>query len=202
MNKEKMTAKVADVLEAKEAVNSFLDEIEFTAGQHGQAVTEMQEQLAKQNEAFKMATDLSEAKMLKAQVSSTEEDMELVKQVSEAKVSAMYQELENKAEAFFAVHKEADAEFRELDKAMMANTGLGQLQEHMELMSGFANTLNNSFAGVRAILLDTKIVPMSEQNGRYKGKYHLGQRGLVTELNEFNYKVAGYVRDLRSAGKL
>jgi hypothetical protein len=201
MNKEKMTAKVAEVLEAQDIVESFLDEIELTAGQHKQAIVELEQEVAKHTEALGMADDLGQAGLIRKKIKDTEEQIELVKMVNENKVRAKYQELENKAEAFFAVHKEAQNDFTELEKVMIATTGLGQLRDNSELMTGFAYTLNNSFTGVRTILLDTKIVSLAEQNMMYRG-YHLGQRGLMTELSEFEHKVNPYIYQLKSAGKL
>lgn len=202
MNTEKMTKTITEVLDAKDAVDAFLDEIELTEAQHKQAIAELEQELAGHNEALGMAEDLGQAGLIRQQIKDTKEQIELVKMVNENKVRTKYQILADMAESFFAVHKDAGAKFDELDKVMLATTGLGALKDNMELMQGFANTLNFSFAGVRQILLDTGIVPMSEQNLRYRGKYHLGQRGLLSELNSFNAKVAGYVRDLKYVGKL
>lgn len=196
-----MTNKVTEVTEAFNNVRDYLDVIEETTAQHGQALTELEQELQTQQEAFSMAQDLGEAKLLQQQIKDTEANQELIQQVNKAKVNAMYAELEDKAEAFFKVHKEAVQSFRELDNAIVVNTSLGELENNIELMRGFERSLNGAFAGVRNILLDTKIVSQAEQNRQFKG-YHLGQRGLTTGLLSFQIKVSSYVRDLKGAGLL
>lgn len=199
MTVEKMMQKVNKVQDVRDAVEAFLDEIEANKAMLNQASIEVEETLANLQESFKTTTDLNEAKKLKQKITDAEEELALVKQVSEAKVNVMYEKLADKAEEFFTVHKDAVADFKTLDKYMIANTGLGALKANKEIMSGFADALNMSFAGVKHILIDTGIVAVSEQNGRFKGT-HLGQRALVTELVNFEYKVSRYIYDLKSAG--
>lgn len=202
MTTEKMTQKVLELQEVKDAVEAFLEEIEVTTRQYNQAVSELEEQVENLQESLGVATDLAEAKSIKQKINDTQDEIELVKQVSNAKVDAMYETLGDKAESFFVVHKEAVAVFKELDKQMIANTGLGALKSNLELMNGFARSVNFTFADVRKILLTTGIVPVEEQNRMFRGKYHLGQAGLSTELNSFYAKVSEYMYGLERADLL
>lgn len=200
MNKEKMTVKVAEVMEQYHGVIDYLEEIETVEAQHGQAVAELEDELTGHKEAFTMAEDLGQAKMIKAQIKATEEDIELVKSVNRAKVLSMYGTLGDKADAFFSNNTEAVTVFRELDKEMVANTSLSQLEANLETMRGFASAINNSFAGVRGILLETKLVAQADQNKRYMNKHHLGRQNIQSELVTFENRVRTYVRELKSAG--
>ncbi|WP_066047048.1 hypothetical protein [Robertmurraya korlensis] len=195
-----MSNKIAEVLAKRGAFEDYLEDIELTKAQHGQAIVELEEELAGHKEAFAMADDLGAAKLLKQQISSTEEEIELVKQVNKAKIATMFEILGDLAESYFACHTEAITLFRELDNEMVVNTGLGVLAENRSIMEGFATTLNSSFSQVRNILLDTGIVAQADQNKRFRGKYHLGQRGLISELITFESKVRAYVSELKAKG--
>ncbi|KGA98119.1 hypothetical protein AJ85_18570 [Alkalihalobacillus alcalophilus ATCC 27647 = CGMCC 1.3604] len=194
-----LTAKVAEVQEAREVVDIVMDSIEELESSGKEVLVKMEQELQVLQEALTMAQDLGEARLIKQQIHSLQEDLELQQAVTEAQIKAMYVELEDKAEAFFAVHKSACFLFRTVDNYMIVNTSLSELSATMEKMQGFSNALSGRFAGVRAILLDTKIVALEEQNMPYRGT-HLGQRDLNTKLMEFDYEIRPYIRQLRTSG--
>ncbi|XQY90617.1 hypothetical protein ACNRWW_13900 [Metabacillus sp. HB246100] len=196
---KEMEKKVTEVMEARDAVYSFLDEIEEAVSAGQEQVTQIEEQIASKQEALTLFTDFGEVKLAKQEIDSLEEDMELLKQVYVNKVNAMYGQLENIAEEMFKAHKSAVFLYRTVDNYILLNTNLSELKTNMELMGGFGQSLNGAFASVRAILLDTGIVANADQNRNYRG-IHLGARGLDSELINFEYEVRPYVNRLRSAG--
>jgi len=201
MNKmlKEMTEKVAMVQESYHEVLHFVDEIEEVVASGKDALAELEEQMVKHQEALTMAQDLGEAKLIKQQIVALAEDMELLQSVNKAKELSMMATLSDKAEQSLLANKDAVELFRALDKEMVANTSLGQLKSHIELMSGFASALNNSFASVRNILLDTKIVTHENQNRQYRG-IHLGRAGVQSELTNFEYHVRPYIQKVKQAG--
>jgi hypothetical protein len=201
MNKmlKEMTEKVAMVQESYHEVLDFVDKIEETVASGKDAFSELEEQMANHQEALTMAQDLGEAKLIKQQIDALAEDMELLQSVNKAKELSMMTTLSDKAEQSLLANKNAVELFRALDKEMVANTSLAQLKSHIELMSGFASALNNSFASVRNILLDTKIVAHENQNRQYRG-IHLGRAGVQSELTNFEYHVRPYIQKVKQAG--
>jgi len=197
----KMTEAVTEVLNKRDALEEFLDSIDTAKAQHIQAIVELQEQLSAYEESFVSADDIAKAKQFKSFIEETKESISLVEQVNKAKVAKMYEQVAELAVETFSAHKEAVAEFKALDKFMMANTGLGQLEDNLQLMNGFANSLNGAFKGVRAILLDTGIVPQKEQNQSFRGT-HLGAREHMSELVSFDTKIRAYIRELKVSGKM
>ena len=75
---KQMTGKVAEVLEAQEAVFSLLDEIEETVAEGAEAVEQMAQVVQAKKEAMLLFTDFGEGKLAKAEINSLEEDMELL----------------------------------------------------------------------------------------------------------------------------
>lgn len=190
---------VEKVMEQYQGVNEFLDSMETAKAQHAQAITELEEQVAGLQETFSQATDLTQAKQLKNDMDSITDEIELVKQVNKAKVFSMLGTLSEKAVAVLKANTEAVAMFKELDNEMVANTSLKQLQANIELMQSFASDINNSFRGVRNILLDTKLVATADQNKVYAG-IHLGRAGIQSELVAYEIKVRSYMRELIAKG--
>ncbi|MDG5789666.1 hypothetical protein QA612_19600 [Evansella sp. AB-P1] len=196
-----MTAKITEVQDARDNVESFLEVIEETASDNRATVRGLEDELQKAQEALTVSVDIGESRMLKAQADAIEQDISLTQQVAQAKITKMYQELEDKVERFFNAHKGAVKMYQELDAYYVANTSLSALKEDAKLLSNFATELNNSFRAVRQVLLDTGLVSQAEQNKSYRGQ-HLGARDLVTELWTYESKVRGYVQQLQQAGKL
>jgi hypothetical protein len=194
-----MTAKVTDLLEVVDAVESFLEEIEETATSGAEAVTEMEAQLVGHQEALAMAQDIGEAKLIKGQMNALAEDIELQKAVNAGKKKAMYVQLEDKAEEAFKAHKSAVFMYRTVDDYFILNTTLATLSEDKETMTGFARALGNAFASVRNILLDEGIVANENQNRTYRG-IHLGQRGQESRLTKFEYQIRPVMNELRQSG--
>ena len=185
----------------RDAVVRHFEEIETAQAQHSQAIVELQEQLSAYEESFASADSLAKAKQFKQFIEETKEELELIKQVNKAKVLVMYATLSDLAEEFFSVHKDTVAQFREFDKEMVATTGLGALDDNLEILNNIAFSLNSTFAEVRNILLDTGIVSQAEQNNRFRNT-HLGQRGQVSELVSFEVEVRAYKYQLKKAGIL
>lgn len=194
-----MTAKVNEVKDARKAVEAVLDGIEELKAEGKEALVKMEHELQAKQEALTMAQDMGEAKLIKQQIDSLQEDIELQKAVTEAKVKGMTADIEDKAEAFFKSHKSASFLYNAVDNYMILNTNLSNLYTNMELMQGFSRALSGSFAGVKAILLDTGIVAQADQNRIYKG-IHLGQRDKESELVNYEYKIRPYINQLRSSG--
>ncbi|MFC0235142.1 hypothetical protein [Fictibacillus phosphorivorans] len=205
MNKETMikdmTAKVTEVIDAKDAVLDIVENIEDVVLEGKEKVAQLEAELKAKRDALDTFTDIGEARLAKAEINNLVEDIELQIAVNAGKAKAMHTELEEKAEEFFKVHKSGIFLFRAVDNFFVANTSLLLLQDDKELMSGFASALNASFKAVRQILLDAEIVSQEDQNKSYKG-YHLGQRELVTELLTFDSKIRAYAQGLKLAGKL
>lgn len=198
---KEMTSKVIEVQDAQEAVYAFLEEIEETVAEGTEAVSQMQSVVEAKKEAMSVFTDFGEVKMAKAEIDSLEADMELLKQITANKAKAMKATLEDKAEEFFKAHKSAVFFFTNTDAYFVANTTLATIAEDEQTMQGFANSISNSFASVRQVLLDEQIVAQADQNRLYRG-IHLGQAGKVTELNTYHRLVRGYARELKTKGAL
>lgn len=194
-----MTVKVTDVLDARNVVDEFADALEEAKASGQEAVEQLEAELQKKKEALPLAQDLGEAKLIKQEIDSLTDDIELQKAVNAAKVTKMKAELEDKVEAFFKVHKSAKFMFQGIDNYIVVNTSLSELTETKELMRGFINALDGSFAGVRQVLLDEGIVSFENQNKVYKG-IHLGQRGLETKLYELEYRIKPFINELRAYG--
>lgn len=198
---KEMTGKVAEVQEAQDTVFSFLEEIEEIVAEGAETVKQMEAVIEAKKEAMSLLTGFGEAKLAKAEIDSLEEDMELLKQINDNKVKTMKAELVDKVDAFFVVHKGAVFFFNAVDAHFVTNTTLATIAEDEQTMTGFANGLANSFASVRQVLLDEKIVTIQDQNRLYRGT-HLGQTGKVTELMDFHRLVRGYISQLKAKGIL
>jgi hypothetical protein len=194
-----MTGKVAEVMEAQEAVFSFLDEIEDTVAQGAEAVQQVELIIAERKEELKQFTDLERMRTAQAHIKSLEDDIELLQIVANNKKDTLKGQLEDKAEAFFKEHKSAVFFFRTIDAYMVNNTTLATLSEDKETMTGFSRALANAFASVRQVLLDEGIVANEDQNRLYRG-IHLGQVAPETELSTFEYTVRPYLLKLKQAG--
>ncbi|MBM7691146.1 hypothetical protein JOC77_000551 [Peribacillus deserti] len=198
---KQMTGKVAEVMEAQEAVFSFLDEIEETVAEGAEAVEQMAQVVQAKKEAMTTSTEFGEVKLAQTEINSLEEDMELLKQINDNKARAMKATLEDKAEAFFVAHKGAVFFFGIVDTHFVANTSLATIAEDEQTLTGFGDDLANSFSSVRMMLLDENIVAQENQNRLYRG-IHLGQAGKVTELRAYHSLVRGYARELKAKGTL
>ncbi|OIU71203.1 hypothetical protein [Rossellomorea aquimaris] len=194
-----MEGKIAEVLESKSKIDALLDNIEEMQDENKSSLAKMEQDLKGHQEALTMALDLGEAKLIKKQIDSLQEEIELQKSVTEAIVKGKYADLEAKAEEFFKVHSSACFMFKAVDDYLVVNTTLSELNEVKGIMQSYSNTLSITFAGVRAILLDTGIVALENQYKVYRGT-HLGKRDVVSELNEFEYQIRPYMNKLRSYG--
>jgi hypothetical protein len=203
MNKETMitgmVTKVAEVQDAQEAVFSLLEEIEEIVAEGAEAVAQMESVIEGKKEAMTIFTKFGEVKLAQAEIKALEEDAELLKQVNVNKVKAMYAEIEDVAEAFFKEHKSAVTMFGALDDKLMLETGLAELTEAKETMTGFSRALANAFASVRQVLLDEGIVANENQNRLYRG-IHLGQVAKESRLTKFEYQIRPVINELRQAG--
>lgn len=203
MNKVEMLkeleAKVLEVREAQGAVYDFLDEIDEAKAEGVEAVAEAEATVQAKKDALATITDLGELKLAQAEIKALEEDVELLKVVTANKANAMLEELGDKADAFFKLHKSAKFLYQAVDNILVANTSLSELAETKATMNKYATQLNSAFAGVRHLLLDTKIVAQADQNRNFKGT-HLGQRDLTTELDVFESKVRSYMQVLKTSG--
>ncbi len=204
MNKETMikdmTAKVAEVATAQEVLDILLSEIEAEQAEGKQTVAELQEQIAEAEESLQYVTDMSEAKLLKQQIKSLQEEQELTQTVAGARANNYVPEIEEKAEAFFKVHKSAKFLYGTVDNYFLAHTSLASFQEDKATMQGFAKDLNNPFKAVSQVLVDEGI---AQPNKVYKG-IHLGQSEQRTELEVFEAqcKLKKFVYESYKAGKL
>ncbi|CAH0222649.1 hypothetical protein SRABI96_02450 [Peribacillus sp. Bi96] len=193
-----MEVKVNEVIGASQAVSEFVESIEETVTEGVEAVKQLEAVIETKTEALNTFTDMGEARLAKQEINNLVEELELQKAVNTGKEKAMKSELEEVIVTFFAVHKGACMMFRGLDNHLVANTSLSELNETKATMEGFGNSLTFSFAGVKQILLDTKIVAQADQNRQYRG-IHLGQRGQETQLYGFEYVVRAYVQQLRAS---
>ena len=191
-----MTERVKEVAEAGQAVNSVMDAIEDTKASAKQTLSALEHELQDKQEALAKAQDVTKAKALRKEIASLEEDIELEKTVGQARVNARIVEIEDKAEAFFALHKSARFMYSAVDKHMILNTSLSELTEAKKTMQGFSRELANDFSRVTAILRATGIV--TQATVQYKG-IHLGQSSIQTELSNFDNKVRGYIHSLKGA---
>lgn len=168
MNKVEMLkeleAKVLEVREAQGAVYDFLDEIDEAKAEGVVVVAEAEATVQAKKEALNTITDLGELKLAQAEIRALEEEVELLKVVNANKANAMLEELGNKADAFFKVHKSAKFLYQAVDNVLVANTSLTELAETKATMTALGQDLNNSFKAVRQVLLDTKIVALADQN--------------------------------------
>ncbi|KUP06197.1 hypothetical protein Q75_09715 [Bacillus coahuilensis p1.1.43] len=194
-----MELKVKEVIETRDAVYSFLEEIEAVVAEGKDAVSQLEQELVAKQEALSACTDIGEARLAKNEIKALEEDLELQIAVNDGKAKAMRSELEDIVESFFKVHKSAVFMYGAVDDFYLINTSLASLKEDKETLSGFTGSLNGSFSAVRNILLDTEIVANADQNKTYRGT-HLGQRHQNTKLNDFDYHIRPYANQLRSAG--
>jgi hypothetical protein len=194
-----LSEKVDEVQQASEAVVAVLVSIEDLEAVGMDKVTALVQELESKQEALLLAQDLSEAKQIKQQINSLQEDIELQRAINAGSGTALKTELEDKAVAFFDVHKSAKSVFQSVDNYILINTCLSDLKEAKETMQGYAWVISSCFARVRATLLDTSIVALNDQNITYRG-IHLGQRELQTGLYTFECKVRSYLTQLRAAG--
>ncbi|MEQ6375745.1 hypothetical protein RZN25_02730 [Bacillaceae bacterium S4-13-56] len=194
-----MTAKLEEVQTAKEAVYTFVDEIEDKLAEGEKDVSALEQDLQAKQEVLSIITDIGEAKLAKQEIKLIVEEIELTNSVTEAKVKTMKVELENKIEEYFKIHKSAHFLFRAVDNYFVLNTSISSLAKDKETIDAFAQSLNGSFRGVRQVLLDIGIVTIADQNKQYRGT-HLGQRDLMSELTNFEYEIRPYVNHLRSSG--
>jgi hypothetical protein len=190
---------MAELKEAQGAVYDFMEQVDEDKAEGAMAVAEAQAEITAKREALKTFTDVGELRNAQQEINNKEQDVELLKQVTENKVTAMKGQLEELVVAFFAVHKSATFLFRAVDNHLVANTSLSELAQAKATMSGHANTLQYAFSGVRQVLLDEKIVSNQEQNKNWRGT-HLGQRIVTTELDVFESKIRSYIHTLKVSG--
>lgn len=200
---EEMTAKVNEVIDARDAVYEHLQEIEEAVASGQEQVAQLEQELQNQQDALSMAQNLGEAKLIKQKIDSLAEDIELQKTVNTSKSNGTASGLADKADAFFKAHKSASFLYGTVDNYFLANTCLANFQEDKGILAGFANTLNNSFKGVKQVLLDTKLCEVNGNYVSFRGNY-LGQRDLKTELEVFEAqcKLRQFVYESYRAGKL
>lgn len=203
MNKETvlegLAVKVAEVVQAGEAVSNFVGLMDESVSEGVEAVAQLESLISAKKEALNTFTDMGEARVAKAEINNLVEELELQKAVNVGKRSAMLEELESVIGAFFSAHKGAKFVYSNADDYCLVNTSLSELTDTRDLLQGFANKLAYSFAGVRNILLDEGIVAPENQNKVYKG-IHLGQVVRETQLAEFASRVRPFINDLNRAG--
>ena len=191
--------KVAEVKQASQAVNEFVELMDEAVSEGAEAVAQLESVIKVKQEALNTFTDMGEARLAKAEINNFIEELELQKAVNVGKRSAMVAELEDVIEAFFTAHKKAVFMYRNVDDYCLVNTSLSELSATKDKMQGFSNQLAVHFAGARNILLDEGIVAMADQNKMYRG-IHLGQVGKATQLAEFASRVQPFLNDLSRAG--
>lgn len=203
MNKETMikelSASINEAVKTSQEVVNFLDVIEDTVVEDKEAVASLEAHLQTKMDTLLTFTDLEKAKVAQAEITNLETELSLLKNINEAKVKAQKVELEDKAEAFFVIHKTTKFKLVAVDSYLVANTSLSELTETLQMVKGLSHELHSTFSTVRNILLDTGIVANENQNKQYRG-IHLGQALYYTKLIEFEYEVKDYMQVLKATG--
>ncbi|MDM5313372.1 hypothetical protein [Peribacillus frigoritolerans] len=204
MTKE-MTAKITEVLDAKDAVVEHLEQVTQESGEINRQMNELQADVKAKTEAMAVIADIGELKLAKQEITALEEDMELLASVREVKYKVGLSELENKAEAFFKIHGTATSLFTTVDNYFLAHTSLSEFQESKKTMQDFASTLHFSFIEVKQLVIDEGLCEV-ENNGnlvKFKG-VSLRNRNLSTELEVFENqcKLRKFVYESYHADKL
>ena len=196
-----LTVKGTELQEAVQVVYAVMDAIDETVAEGNEQLAELDIDIVAKQEAFAGITELKLLKQSQEEINSIKADVNLVKQVIDNKVKVMYSEIEDKAEQFFKVHKSALELFKTVDDYMLVNTTLTELRDVNAVMTEYANDFYRAFSEVRNVLLDTKIVAEKNQNLVYRG-CHLGQIRRNTLLLDFEYKIQGYMQQLKAQGLL
>ena len=188
-----MENKIGELTTALQAVQTKFDELEAVKATGEETVKGLVEKKASLLESLQLATDLTTAKNLKAQVTDTEEDLELQEALNKGKAVQKASELVELFNSYFAVHAGAKTAFNTLDREYIETMSIRTVEADTELLEGFAREINFSFATATALLIEAGIVAQSD---RFYGNIHLGQMSLMTKGHSMKVAMRDTQREL------
>ncbi|MGP4068369.1 hypothetical protein [Halobacillus sp. B29] len=176
-----MQEKIQELLTAKDAVETTVDNMEEQKEQGDQSLQEMQEDLQKAQVTKETATDVTEVKDAVRSINQLTEDIELQESVNVAMNNKGKKELFNVADEFYQVFNQCKLMYKPFYKSVIAEASINTIDADIVKMDEVAKPINASFGAVNSILTDKGVIERGQNQFKGSNKpVHLKQVGLDT----------------------
>lgn len=192
-----LKGKIEELNTAKAKLFNFVEKMETEQGNDKVAITALEAELISLKEAQTMAVGVSEAKLLKNQISNLVEDIELHKTVLTAKKNKARQALTEVATDVLTAYKQAQFAFSRVDAHFTITASLLSIEEDIQTMNALGHQVDMGLSYTKNVLIKYGIISQGESI--YAGA-HLNHAGCHTKATQVRVKLYPLISDYRAQG--
>ncbi|WP_182006115.1 hypothetical protein [Priestia aryabhattai] len=194
---EMLQGKIEELSTAKGKLTLFVEKMETEQENDKVAISALEAELISLKDAQTMAVDISEAQILKEQIKSLVEDIDLHKTVLTAKENKAKQELAEVATDVLKAYKQAKFVFINTDNYITVTTSISSLEEDIKTMNDLGHQVDMGLSYAKSVLIKYGVIT---QGANMFANVHLSGAGCHTKATQVKSKLSALIADFRGQG--
>ncbi|MDQ0805454.1 hypothetical protein [Priestia megaterium] len=192
-----LKGKIEELNTAKGKLFMFVEKMETEQENDKVAISVLEAELISLKEAQAMAVDVSEAKLLKNQITELVEDLELHKTVLTAKENKAKQELAEVATDVLKTYNQTKFVYSTVDAHFTVTASMLSIDEDIKTMNALGHQVDMGVSYAKTVLIKYGIISQGE--GSFSG-VHLNHAGCHTKATQVKVKLSVLMSDFRVQG--
>ncbi|PAK50096.1 hypothetical protein [Priestia megaterium] len=190
-----LKGKIEELTTAKSKLTLFVEKMETEQENDKVAISALEAELISLKEAQTMAVDVSEAKLLKNQITELVEDLELHKTVLTAKENKAKQEMAEVATDVLKTYNQTKFVYSTVDAHFTVTASMLSIDEDIQTMNALGHQIDMGVSYAKTVLIKYGIISQGEST--FSGVY-LNSTGCHTRANQVRVKLSTLMSDYRA----